>query len=256
MDQLHYYFRKADKSDFKGIREDCEEQFRVGAENGLSEEEVCCKLGAPKNIYRYYIGKPIIPEENPRMPDEEYESPYWDPYDDPYERPVRQSPHAQPYDWDKDPARQQRRAESQQYYRQAAPRYDDYDRPRQRRPQAPLNYEDEPQGGDDFQWDSGHDSLNASKVIVNPFLQILGTLFYIGSGFLFLATAAAIIACIAITSMPLYLYTDLLPLPTLSTSTMAFTVLALLVAAMTSMYAGQACHSSGQSRPNKKRRGR
>ena len=72
MDLLRYYFRKSDKNDLKGIIEDCEEQFRLGAKEGRSEEEICCKLGHPKNIYRYYIGEPIVPEDNPRMPGDEY----------------------------------------------------------------------------------------------------------------------------------------------------------------------------------------
>ena len=72
MDLLRYYFRKSDKNDLKGIIEDCEEQFRLGAKEGKSEEEICCKLGHPKNIYRYYIGEPIVPEDNPRMPGDEY----------------------------------------------------------------------------------------------------------------------------------------------------------------------------------------
>ena len=45
MDLLKYYFRKADKDDLKGIIEDCEEQFRLGAKEGKSEEEICVKLG-------------------------------------------------------------------------------------------------------------------------------------------------------------------------------------------------------------------
>lgn len=64
MDLLKYYFRKEDKGDLKGILEDCDEQFRLGAKEGKTEEEICVKLGHPKNIYRYYIGKPIVPEDN------------------------------------------------------------------------------------------------------------------------------------------------------------------------------------------------
>ena len=67
MDLLKYYFRRSDKTDLKGILEDCEEQFRLGAKKGLTEEEVCAKLGHPKNIYRYYIGKPIVLEDNLSM---------------------------------------------------------------------------------------------------------------------------------------------------------------------------------------------
>ena len=45
MDLLQYYFRKSDKNDLKGIIEDCEEQFRLGASQGKTEEEICCKIG-------------------------------------------------------------------------------------------------------------------------------------------------------------------------------------------------------------------
>ena len=81
MDLLQYYFRKSDKNDLKGIIEDCEEQFRLGASQGKTEEEICCKLGHPKNIYRYYIGEPIVPEDNPRLPGDDYDDSYQD-YDD------------------------------------------------------------------------------------------------------------------------------------------------------------------------------
>ena len=81
MDLLQYYFRKSDKNDLKGIIEDCEEQFRLGASQGKTEEEICCKLGHPKNIYRYYIGEPIVPEDNPRLPGDDYDDSYQE-YDD------------------------------------------------------------------------------------------------------------------------------------------------------------------------------
>ena len=96
MDLLKYYFRKADKDDLKGIIEDCEEQFRLGAKEGKSEEEICVELGSPKNIYRYYIGKPIIPEDNPRLPGDDYDV------------PRSQRRNAAPYDWEKDPDRLRR----------------------------------------------------------------------------------------------------------------------------------------------------
>ena len=259
MDQLHYYFRKADKDDFKGIREDCEEQFRIGAEEGKSEEEICCKLGAPKNIYRYYIGRPIIPEENPKMPGEDYEDSYDAGYDDGYDDFAETRQEA--YDWQKDPDRLRRRAQSEQYYRRPAPRVpdryaDNYPPQRERRKPPVLHYEEEPGNSDEFRWDSGNENLTASNIIVNPFLQILGTLFYIASGFLFIAMAAAIIGCFALSSMPLYLYTDLLPLPTVATTTMVYSILAILFAALTTMYAGQACHSAGKTTPGKQRRNR
>ena len=107
MDLLKYYFRKADKDDLKGIIEDCEEQFRLGAKEGKSEEEICVKLGSPKNIYRYYMGKPIVPEDNPRLPNDDFDA--------------RRRPKREPYDWEKDEDLLRRRQQSQQYYRTEAP---------------------------------------------------------------------------------------------------------------------------------------
>ena len=53
MDLLKYYFRRSDKTDLKGILEDCEEQFRLGAKKGLTEEEVQNKRKTynPREIY-------------------------------------------------------------------------------------------------------------------------------------------------------------------------------------------------------------
>lgn len=67
MDLLRYYFRHSNKDDLQEILSDCEALFRKGMRQGLSEEEICRQLGSPKNIYRYYIGKPVIPEENPAI---------------------------------------------------------------------------------------------------------------------------------------------------------------------------------------------
>lgn len=227
MDLLKYYFRHSDKTDLKGILEDCEEQFRLGAKQGLSEEEVCCKLGHPKNIYRYYIGKPIVPEDNPRMPEEPYGYPDY---------PARQTAPQDsdsPYDWDDTPDRMRRRAASESYYRQSS----------QRRP-----YENEPQTGKDFQWDAEETKVpNAAKAVASPFLDIIGTLFSVVSGILFFAFALAILACIGIRSLPAYFLTDLLPLPTISLSTMGFGVLAILFAALTASYASQACQQAARS---------
>jgi uncharacterized membrane protein len=222
MDSLRYYFRKSDKDDLKGIIKDCEDRFRKGADQGKSEEEICCELGSPINIYRYYIGKPIVPEDNPTMPDRRRGRTY-DP--DPHHS-------NQPYDWEKEPERIHRRQASESYYRR--PSYDDsrYDR------RPPVYDEDE--GYDDWEPARKSSSSTASR-IANPFLQILGAIFHIISGMLFIVLAAAILAGIAITCMPLYLYSDLLPLPTLSTTTILFTILAILFAALTMQYLGQFC---------------
>ncbi len=252
MDLLKYYFRHSDKADLKGILEDCEEQFRLGAKQGLSEEEICCKLGHPKNIYRYYIGKPIVPEDNPRMPDEGYGYPA-------YDQPSPDAAHA-PYDWDKDPDAMRRRAASEAYYRQPQG-YDPYgsrNQPGQPSPYPPQrrHYENEPQTGKDFQWDAEETKVpNAAKAVASPFLDIIGTLFSVVSGILFFAFALAILACIGIRSLPAYFLTDLLPLPTISLSTMGFGVLAILFAALTASYASQACQQAAHSARNSATRG-
>ncbi len=230
MDLLKYYFRHSDKTDLKGILEDCEEQFRLGAKQGLSEEEVCCKLGHPKNIYRYYIGKPIVPEDNPRMPEESYG------YPDYTARQAAPQDNNSPYDWDGTPDRMRRRAASESYYQQ---------------PSRYHPYENEPQSGKDFQWDSEETKVpNAAKAVASPFLDIIGTLFSVVSGILFFAFVLAILACIGIHSLPAYFLTDLLPLPTISLSTMGFGVLAILFAALTASYASQACQQAARATRN------
>ena len=218
MNLLKYYFRNEDKGDLKGIIEDCNEQFRLGAKEGKTEEEICCKLGHPKNIYRYYIGKPIVPEDNDRLADEvsyEYDIP------DPQPQPPQQ-PYAHGYDDD--------------------PAYD--------QDSSAVNRET----GKDFTWtDPDHTVTNTAKAVASPFLDILGTLFSIVSGFLYLGVALAILACIGISMLPSYFYTDLLPLPTLSLMTMVCGVLAILFAALTATYAGEACHDAAHRTSQRRR---
>ncbi|MCH4178560.1 MAG: DUF1700 domain-containing protein [Megasphaera sp.] len=253
MDLLKYYFRKSDKGDLKGILEDCEEQFRLGSKEGKSEEEICCKLGHPKNIYRYYIGQPIIPEDNPRMPGTDYQN-----YED-FGPGQDQQDNNPPYDWEKSPERQRRHRESESYYRQPPAQeqydrvpYDDgYNSPypennrRQRRPQQ-LHYEEDQQTGKDFDWGDDDSVSKASKAVARPFLDILGTVFGVLSGFLYLALAIVVIAAIGISFIPANLFTDLLPLPTISIMTRVFAVLAVLFAALTVTYASQACHDASR----------
>ena len=273
MDLLKYYFHKSSKDDLKGILEDCEEQFRIGADEGKSEEEICCKLGHPKNIYRYYIGKPIVPEDNPKMPytyDDPSDTEYMDDRTQQYNTPLHEKQN-KAYDWENDPQRLRRRADSEQYYRQPYPApnrhipgedpssyrdaYDShgYRTPPQSRYRAAPPYPNE-SDDEEFQW--GKDSaLSPATMIVNPFMQIIGTLFHILGGFLFIFFAVSIVGSIAITSMPLYLYSDLLPLPTITLKTLVFANLAILFAAMSAMYAGSACQNTGKSNQRKKGRG-
>lgn len=227
MNLLKYYFRDEDKGDLKGIIEDCNEQFRLGAKEGQTEEEVCSKLGHPKNIYRYYIGKPIVPEDNEKLADEAS-----------YEYTVPQEPapdYAPPSDYSQE----------------------------QRTPYGPAGYPAPGQNqrvneetGKDFNWnDSDQTVSRTAQAVASPFLDILGTLFSILSGFLYLGVALAILACIGISSLPSYFYTDLLPLPTLSLMTMVCGVLAILFAALTATYAGEACHDAAH-RTSRQQRGR
>ena len=196
MDLLRYYFRKSDKNDLKGIIEDCEEQFRIGAKEGRSEEEICCKLGHPKNIYRYYIGEPIVPEDNPRMPGDEYGA-YGDFGPGVEDRVFYDQDRDDEYYCQQQLAQQQRRYDREQVMRQ---RY----------------AAEAAKTGKDFNWNDGDSQMGkAAKAVASPFMDVLGTLFGILSGFLYLALAIVILAAIGISFIPAYAYTDLLPLPTL-----------------------------------------
>ena len=224
MDLLKYYFRRSDKTDLKGILEDCEEQFRLGAKKGLTEEEVCAKLGHPKNIYRYYIGKPIVPEDNlsmagtPDMPPQEPSAAAY------YPMPQPEPPRG----------------------------YDVYaEQPRRPQAKGPAKRTADE---DELQWNDKAAIPQAAKAIASPFLDIFGALFNIVSTILFFAFALALLASVAVYSLPPYIFSDLLPLPTLSVSTMAFAVLALLFAALTASYASQACHRTARNARNPQRR--
>ena len=242
MDLLKYYFRKEDKGDLKGILEDCDEQFRLGAKEGKTEEEICVKLGHPKNIYRYYIGKPIVPEDNESLK----EATVMPDFDDPQDTQDAQEDSAFWGDDDDIPAPPQPARQRQPYGRDQG-----YDNRPYTAPQQAVDQET----GKDFEWNDSDSSVpQAAKAVASPFLDILGTLFSILSGFLYLGVALAILACIGISALPSYLYTDLLPLPTLSITTMVFTVLAILFAALTATYAGEACHDAARHTSSKRRR--
>lgn len=229
MDLLRYYFRKSDKNDLKGIIEDCEEQFRLGAKEGKSEEEICCKLGHPKNIYRYYIGEPIVPEDNPRMPGDEYGA-YGDFGPGVEDRVFYDQDRSDEYYRQQQLAQQQRRYERKQAMRQ---RY----------------AAEAAKTGKDFNWNDGDSQMGkAAKAVASPFLDVLGTLFGILSGFLYLALAIVILAAVGISFIPAYAYTDLLPLPTLSLVTRVLAVLTVLFAAMTASSACQACHAAARGK--------
>ena len=83
--------------------------------------------------------------------------------------------------------------------------------------------------GKDFNWNDGSSQMGqAAKAVASPFMDILGTLFGILSGFLYLALAIVILAAVGISFIPAYAYTDLLPLPTLSLVTRVLAVLTVL----------------------------
>ena len=109
MDLLRYYFRHSDKKDLREILSDCEACFHQGARKGMSEDEICAQLGSPKNIYRYYMGKPVIPADNPVI-----ERQYAGGYD---RVPRYNRDKARAYDWKREPEQRQRQAESRRHYR-------------------------------------------------------------------------------------------------------------------------------------------
>ena len=103
--------------------------------------------------------------------------------------------------------------------------------------------------GKDFNWNDGSSHMGqAAKAVASPFMDILGTLFGILSGFLYLALAIVILAAVGISFIPAYAYTDLLPLPTLSLVTRVLAVLTVLFAAMTASSASQACHAAARGK--------
>lgn len=227
MDLLHYYFRKSDKNDLQGIIEDCEEQFRLGAKQGKSEEEICCKLGHPKNIYRYYIGEPIVPEDNPRMPGEENTYADFGPGSEDtasYREDDYHTPPAPPAAEQDDLRYDRQQAEKTRYAQEAQ------------------------QTGKDFDWNDDEPVGKAARAVANPFLDILGTFFSIIGGLLYIALILAIAAAVGISFIPPYAVTEFLPLPTISIMTRILFVLTILFAAMTATYAGEACHQASRGK--------
>ncbi len=233
IDLLNYYFLDCDKDDLKGILADCEEQFRLGEKQGLSEEAVCCQLGHPKNIYRYYMGQPIVPEDNLSLNIQQPAEPAAS------EAPPRRPP--QFYDWEKD--RTQRRSPAAE----KTP-----NRSRERIEPSGFRL---PQQESDIGYDrrsrrrrrSGTSVPAAAKAIASPFLDIFGALLGIVSTLLFFVFALSLLASLAIYSLPPYLFSDLLPLPKLSVPTMACFVLSVLFAALAVSYASQACRRTARS---------
>ena len=98
--------------------------------------------------------------------------------------------------------------------------------------------------GKDFNWNDGSSQMGqAAKAVASPFMDILGTLFGILSGFLYLALAIVILAAVGISFIPAYAYTD-----PLSLVTRVLAVLTVLFAAMTASSASQACHAAARGK--------
>ena len=235
MDLLKYYFRKADKDDLKGIIEDCEEQFRLGAKEGKSEEEICVKLGSPKNIYRYYMGKPIVPEDNPRLPNDDFDA--------------RRRPKREPYDWEKDEDLLRRRQQSQQYYRTEAPAAPaERDSTRRAAPSRRRSRRSGNDKSDAFTWSDNDGLAKAGSTVLRPVFSLLGTLFTLLSGILYTVLLMAVMAGLFMFIMPTYLFFGLVPIPPLSLKTIIFTILALLFAGLAASAASSACHAAARGR--------
>lgn len=234
MDLLKYYFRNADKDDLKGIIEDCEEQFRLGAKTGKSEEEVCVELGSPKNIYRYYIGKPIVPEDNPRLPGEE--------------KPLRRRRYSShhPYDWEKDSDYKGHRDRKARYQRDAS-FYDEDDvapvKPKRRKKVARKKASTtRPRSGEDFDWSHDEALKKKGKAVARPLFDVIGTLLNVVTGMMYTLLFIAILGTLFLTFMPDYLFFGLVPLPPISLGTMLFSVLSILFGTMAVHSLASACH--------------
>lgn len=52
MELLDYYFRNVDRMTYQEIKNDYEEHFRIGKEEGKTEEEISKELGNPSEIYQ------------------------------------------------------------------------------------------------------------------------------------------------------------------------------------------------------------
>ena len=64
MELLDYYFRNVDETTYKEIKNDYEEHFRIGVENGKTEEEISTELGNPREIFNECKEAGIIRENN------------------------------------------------------------------------------------------------------------------------------------------------------------------------------------------------
>ncbi len=64
MELLDYYFRNVDATTYAEIKNDYEEHFRIGLENGKTEAEISSELGNPREIFNECKEAGIIKENN------------------------------------------------------------------------------------------------------------------------------------------------------------------------------------------------
>lgn len=64
MNLMDYHFRNVDETSYKEIRNDFEEHFRRGLEDGKTEDEIAQELGNPNEIYEEYKAEGIIEEKS------------------------------------------------------------------------------------------------------------------------------------------------------------------------------------------------
>lgn len=63
MELLDYYFRNVDALVYKEIKDDYEEHFNMGVEEGKTEEEISRSLGSPREIYNEFKDSGVFSED-------------------------------------------------------------------------------------------------------------------------------------------------------------------------------------------------
>ena len=233
MDLLRYYFRHSDKKDLREILSDCETRFHQGARKGMSEDEICAQLGSPKNIYRYYMGKPVIPADNPVI-----ERQYAGGYD---RVPRYNRDKARAYDWKREPEQRQRQAESRRHYRdyeeiREEPIYEDtYDYDER------YSYED-----DFFDGERKHRRKRpvqrGTGALERSFYTFLGGIFSFLGKIFFLLFLIAFVGSVLLFKFPMY--TEILPIPKVGKETAVFSTISIFMAAIVTKYISYICHGA------------
>ena len=233
MDLLRYYFRHSDKKDLREILSDCETRFHQGARKGMSEDEICAQLGSPKNIYRYYMGKPVIPADNPVI-ERHYAG--W------YDRVPRYNrDKARAYDWKREPEQRRRQAESRRHYRdyeeiREEPIYEDtYDYDER------YSYED-----DFFDGERKHRRKRpvqrGTGALERSFYTFLGGIFSFLGKIFFLLFLIAFVGSVLLFKFPMY--TEILPISKVGKETAVFSTISIFMAAIVTKYNSYICHGA------------